>query len=51
VAEHVRGLDPERASRIGQAARRRVLAEHTYADRAAQLDAVLDGGSGAWRTA
>jgi spore maturation protein CgeB len=33
---------PERR-RIGEAARRRVLAEHTYAHRAAQLDEVLGG--------
>jgi len=42
VAEHLRDLTPERARRIGEAARRRVLAEHTYAHRAAQLEAVLD---------
>jgi len=43
VAEHVRALDAARARAIGQAALRRVLAEHTYAHRAAQLDAVLQG--------
>ena len=43
VAGHVRSLDPQRARAIGQAALRRVLAEHTYAHRAAQLDAVLQG--------
>lgn len=43
VAAHVRALDIERARSIGQAAYRRVLAEHTYAHRAAQLDAVLEG--------
>jgi spore maturation protein CgeB len=42
VAEHVRGLDPERARDIGQAARRRVLAEHTYARRAEHLVELLD---------
>jgi spore maturation protein CgeB len=41
VAAHVRSLDAARAQAIGQAALRRVLAEHTYAHRAAQLDAVL----------
>jgi spore maturation protein CgeB len=45
VAQHVRALDPARAREIGQAAYRRVLAEHTYAHRAAQLDAVLQGCS------
>ncbi len=45
VADHLRGLDAARARAIGQAALRRVLAEHTYAHRAAQLDAVLAGRS------
>jgi spore maturation protein CgeB len=43
VAQHVRELDAARAHAVGQAAYRRVLAEHTYAHRAAQLDAVLEG--------
>jgi spore maturation protein CgeB len=43
VAEHVRGLELSRAREIGQAAYRRVLSEHTYAHRAAQLEAVLEG--------
>lgn len=43
VAQHVRGLRESTARDIGQAARRRVLAEHTYAHRAAQLEAVLQG--------
>ena len=41
VAEHLRTLRPARAGRLGQAARRRVLAEHTYAQRAAQLESLL----------
>lgn len=41
VAEKLRELDPERARRIGQAARRRVLSEHTYAHRAAQVESIL----------
>ncbi len=41
VAAHVATLDPERAGRIGDAARRRILAEHTYERRAAELDALL----------
>jgi spore maturation protein CgeB len=45
VAQHVRALDAARARAIGQAAYRHVLAEHTYAHRAAQLDAVLQGSS------
>ena len=41
VAEQVRSLTAEQAQRIGQAARQRVLAKHTYAHRAVQLEAVL----------
>jgi len=43
VAQHVRRLDPATAHAIGQAAWRRVLAEHTYAHRAAQVEALLEG--------
>ena len=42
VAEHLTALTAERAARIGAAARKRVLAEHTYAHRAAQVERVLD---------
>jgi spore maturation protein CgeB len=42
VADLLRGLTPGRARAIGDAARRRVLAQHTYAHRVAQLDRVLD---------
>ena len=41
VAEHLRHLTPERARAIGDAARTRILAAHTYDRRAAQLDALL----------
>jgi spore maturation protein CgeB len=41
VAEHVRSLDAERARAIGRAALERVLAEHTYAHRGEQVDALL----------
>ena len=41
VAEHLCALMPEGARRIGEAARKRVLAEHTYAHRAAQLEKLL----------
>jgi spore maturation protein CgeB len=41
VAEHVRNLTAERAHEIGHAALERVLAEHTYADRGKQVDALL----------
>jgi spore maturation protein CgeB len=43
VAAHLDGLDAPTARRIGEAAHRRVLAEHTYAHRAAQLEALLEG--------
>jgi spore maturation protein CgeB len=39
--EHLRNLTPEDAAIIGSAARRRVLAEHTYANRVAQLEKIL----------
>jgi spore maturation protein CgeB len=41
VASHVDTLDRERARAIGGAARERILAEHTYAHRAEQLEAIL----------
>jgi spore maturation protein CgeB len=41
VAEHMAALTPGRAREIGQAALRRVLAEHTYALRGAQVDALF----------
>ncbi|HEY0053545.1 MAG TPA: glycosyltransferase [Caulobacteraceae bacterium] len=41
VAEHVRALTPERARAIGEASRRHVLADHTYAQRAAEADALF----------
>ncbi len=42
VVEHLHALDQRSARAIGQAALRRVLADHTYAHRAAQLEKVLD---------
>ncbi|MBC7172888.1 MAG: glycosyltransferase, partial [Polyangiaceae bacterium] len=42
VAEHVARLVPSRRAAIGEAARRRVLSEHTYAHRADRLEEVLD---------
>lgn len=45
VAEHLRALTPERSRSIGQAALARVLAHHTYAHRAAQVETVLDARS------
>lgn len=43
VAELLERLTPDQASRIGEAAQRRILASHTYAHRAAQVDALLQG--------
>ena len=41
VAEHLRSLTPDRARRVGDAALRRVLREHTYAQRGEQVDGLL----------
>jgi spore maturation protein CgeB len=41
VVAHLSGLEPLRARGLGEAARKRVLAEHTYAHRAEQVDALL----------
>jgi spore maturation protein CgeB len=43
VAAHLDALDASAAQQIGRAALRRVLAQHTYAHRAALLEAVLNG--------
>ena len=41
VADHLAALTPDRAAAIGQAALRRVLAEHTYDLRGAEVDALF----------
>jgi spore maturation protein CgeB len=41
VAEHLGSLLPESAARIGIAARQRILSEHTYDHRAAQVESLL----------
>ncbi len=51
VAEHLQSLTPERARLIGAAARRRVLAEHTYAHRAREVERALGVGSEPGRAA
>ena len=43
VQDQLVALSPERARKIGQSARRRILAHHTYRERARQVDAVLRG--------
>ena len=45
VARHLSDLTPRRAAAIGHAARQRVLAEHTYAHRARQVEALLKGAA------
>jgi spore maturation protein CgeB len=41
VADHLRALDAERSRAIGDAARARVLTDHTYAQRAVQFDRAI----------
>jgi spore maturation protein CgeB len=41
VVEHLAALNPTMARRVGEAAKARVLAEHTYAHRARQVQAML----------
>jgi spore maturation protein CgeB len=41
VADHLGTIPPGAARRLGEAARRRALAEHTYSRRASQVDGVL----------
>jgi spore maturation protein CgeB len=43
VVQRLSALGDKTARRIGEAAKRRVLAEHTYALRAAQVEAALEG--------
>jgi spore maturation protein CgeB len=43
VADLLRSLTPARARQLGEAGQRRVLAEHTYAHRAAQVETVIHG--------
>lgn len=45
VARQLDDLTPARARSIGNAARGRILADHTYAHRAAQLETLLTGNS------
>lgn len=52
VTDQLRGLSASRAAAIGMLARRRILAEHTYARRASQLEETLrDAGLDARRGA
>ena len=48
VARHLRALTRERAREVGRAAYRRVLAQHTYAHRAAQVEGILEGHAARW---
>jgi spore maturation protein CgeB len=45
VAAHLEALNPVRARDIAQRARKRILAHHTYAQRALQVHEVLEGSS------
>lgn len=45
VIECIRSLRPEFARRMGEAASRRVLSQHTYRHRAEQVEEVLDGAT------
>jgi spore maturation protein CgeB len=47
VIDHIRALTRGRARAIGDAARRRVLAEHTYAHRAETVENVIQGRAAA----
>ena len=51
VAGHLRALTRDRAVEIGAAARRRILADHTYARRAAEVDVLLRTALSAQRDA
>jgi spore maturation protein CgeB len=41
VAEHLHNLDQKRAAQIGEAAFRRIMAEHTYAHRSQQVEELI----------
>lgn len=45
VIDHLTRLTPQRARAIGQAAHRRILADHTYAQRAQQVQEILDAAT------
>jgi spore maturation protein CgeB len=47
VAEYVGSLTPDLARNIGEAALRRVLAEHTYELRGAEVDSLLTSAAAA----
>jgi spore maturation protein CgeB len=49
VAQHLEALSPERALRIGAAARQRVLAQHCFDARARELEALFTAGAQAAR--
>ena len=49
VAALLESLSPERARKIGAAARERVLSEHTYKHRAAQVEDTLEGAGAGGR--
>jgi spore maturation protein CgeB len=44
VARHLESLTPQRARELGEAARQRILASHTYRHRVEQLELLLESG-------
>lgn len=48
VAAHMGSLAAAQARKIGEAAKRRVLGEHTYAHRAIQFDLILEGSAASY---
>ncbi|MDX7952028.1 glycosyltransferase [Lichenihabitans sp. Uapishka_5] len=49
VADHVAALTPDRARAIGEAARARIVRDHTYARRAVEADAIIRAEAAAKR--
>lgn len=45
IVEHLRSVPPQRARGMGEAMRRRALRDHTYAQRAREVDAILAGAA------
>ena len=43
VSEHLARTTPAQAAAMGRAALKRVLSQHTYAQRAFQVEAILEG--------
>ena len=48
VIDHLLALTNERAATINKRARRRLLSEHTFLQRATELEALLEGVDAQW---